>query len=100
MTYSIQLLPQARTDLQEIMAYYKERKKGLDARFFKHLVASIRLLHSNPLIFQVRYKRVRQAPIKKFPFWIHYLVDEQQQQVAIIAVLHSARDPRNWMERV
>ncbi|MEM6697043.1 MAG: type II toxin-antitoxin system RelE/ParE family toxin [Bacteroidota bacterium] len=75
-------------------------KDGLNTRFFKMLVNAIRALGKAPFLFQVRYKNIRQASIKKFPFWIHYLVDEDRQLVIFIAVLHSARDPRNWKDKM
>jgi plasmid stabilization system protein ParE len=50
-------------------------------------------------LFAVKYKGIRCAVIKKFPFSIFYLVEEEQQKVNIIAVLHNAQNPEIWEER-
>ncbi|MFZ2900821.1 MAG: hypothetical protein WA004_19470 [Saprospiraceae bacterium] len=52
----------------------------------------------NPLIFQARYKKTRQAPVKDFPMQVHYLV-EKAKRVVVLAVLHAARDPQVWKNR-
>jgi len=100
MSYSVKISPEAREDLQDILGYYKKQKDGLNVRFFKMLVNAIRALSKAPFLFQVRYKNIRQAPIKKFPFWLHYIVDGDRELVIIIAVLHSSRNPHNWKERI
>jgi len=97
--YSIKLLPEARTDIKDIIDYYEEQQSGLGARFFKQLLPSIRQISQHPAIFQIRHKKVRQAPVKKLPIWIHYLIEETEKQVVIIAVTHSSRNPQVWKDR-
>lgn len=99
MSYTIKLLPDARADIKDIIDYYEEQQDGLGARFFKQLVPAIRQVRQNPAIFQIRHKKVRQAPVKKFPIWIHYLIEEQEKRVVIIAATHSSRDPQVWKNR-
>lgn len=99
MSYSIKLLPEARQDIGHIIDWYNEQEAGLGARFLGNLAASIKSLAENPLIFQIRYKKIRQAPVKDFPMQVHYLVEEKAKRVVILAVLHAARDPKVWRGR-
>jgi plasmid stabilization system protein ParE len=41
---------------------------------------------------------VRRALTRRFPYAIFYLVDEEQ--VVVIAVFHSSRDPKEWKARL
>jgi len=82
-SYTIKLLPGARLDLKEIMEYYEEQQSGLATRFFKNLLPTIRRIRQSPVIFQVRYKNVRQA----------------DEQVVIIAATHSSQNPQVWKDR-
>jgi len=98
-SYTIKLLPGARLDLKEIMEYYEEQQSGLATRFFKNLLPTIRRIRQSPVIFQVRYKNVRQAPVHKFPIWVHYIIEEADEQVVIIAATHSSQNPQVWKDR-
>ena len=99
MSYTIKLLPDVRVDIREIVDYYEEQQDDLGARFFKNLVPTIRQISQNPAIFQIRHKNVRQAPVKKFPIWIHYIIEESAKRVIVIAATHSSRDPQVWKKR-
>lgn len=92
-------MPDAKADLKDIMDYYEEQQSGLAARFFKNLLPTIRRVRQNPALFQVRHKNVRQAPINKFPIWIHYIIEESDKQVVVIAATHSAQNPQIWKDR-
>jgi hypothetical protein len=37
--------------------------------------------------------------IKKFPFLVHFVVDEAAVVVEIFAVIHTSRNPTIWEER-
>jgi hypothetical protein len=38
-------------------------------------------------------------PVKKFPYMVHFTIDEVQQVVTVRAVFHTALDPKKWKER-
>jgi hypothetical protein len=35
-------------------------------------------------------------PIEKFPYLVHYRVNEQNKTVKVEAILHTNRDPQDW----
>jgi toxin ParE1/3/4 len=37
--------------------------------------------------------------MKKFPFMIHFTLDETQNFVVVHAVFHTSLNPKNWEER-
>lgn len=99
MSYGIKIIPDAQTDVRETIDWYNEQKDGLGRRFLQSLAATVRILSENPKIFQVKYKNTRQAPVRGFPFLVHYLFEEKKQRIVILAVLHSSRDPQVWKKR-
>jgi plasmid stabilization system protein ParE len=99
MSYSLKILPDARSDMREAIDWYNSQKKGLGTKFFKHLAEAMKLVLENPHLFQIRYKEVRQANIKTFPFQVHFFIDEERHDVVVIAVLHTSRNPQIWKDR-
>ena len=53
----------------------------------------------NPSGFAVRYKTIRTAIIKKFPYMVHYIVDQQIETISVLAVLCTYRNPESWVEK-
>lgn len=48
----------------------------------------------------VRYKDVRIAHLDKFPYSIHFYIDEPDQKIIIIAILHNRRNPAIAYKRI
>ena len=99
MSYKIKIDPAARIDLLESIQWYNRQQSGLGHRYYNHIQQSVKLIGKNPYFFQVRYKDLRMAPVKKFPFMILYIIDEDKKQIAITAFLHTSRNPKIWEER-
>lgn len=92
------LEPQALVDIQEAIEYYDEQQVGLGKRFETALNKHFSLLESKPY-FQNRYDDVHCFPIRKFPFMVHFTINETQKMVVIRAVFHTSISPSNWKSR-
>ena len=46
--------------------------------------------------FGIRYDQVRCLKIKRFPYLIHYQVDEATNLVTVVGVLHTSLDPDKY----
>ncbi len=99
MSWAIKIIPPAQSDITEIIGWYDEQKDNLGIAFFDALADSLNLLKVYPRLFQIRHKSIRQAPVKRFPFFIFYKIDEKLGLIIILAVLHGSRDPRVWKGR-
>jgi hypothetical protein len=62
------------------------------------LEAGFALVQRNPLTIQVKYESIRIHFIDKFPYGIHYLVDDKI--VRVFGVFHTSRSPKDWSERL
>lgn len=87
-------------DLQKAIDYYNSRKKGLGIRFYKAVKIQISEIKSNALGYQVRYETIRCAPLKTFPYTIHYSVNQDTKTMMIIALFCDYRDPKIWKFRL
>jgi plasmid stabilization system protein ParE len=95
--YKFIVLPNVRVDVREAKQWYEQKSPSLPKRFDKDLRATFKQLKLRPLSHAVRYKNVRIANLKVFPYAVHYIVKENT--VLITAVFHSASNPENWIER-
>ena len=98
MTFNLLVEPEALDDIQQAVDWYNMQKKGLGKRFFNVVRKSFKTLAKNPF-FAVRYDNVRCLSVEKFPFLIHYTVDEQNKQIQVFAVINTNRNPDLWIER-
>jgi hypothetical protein len=97
--YQIHIDKDAFADIKYAAAWYNEQQVGLGAKFIKQTKTQITSLKTNPLKCSVRYSNIRCLLVKKFPFLIHYSVDELNNIVEIFAVIHTSRNPKIWEQK-
>lgn len=93
MTYTVVIDNKALQDAQEAIDYYEEQQAGLGERFEKELNQQITLLEKNPF-FRIRYDQIRCLPLNKFPYMIHFTIDEPAKTISVMAVFHTAQNPK------
>jgi plasmid stabilization system protein ParE len=100
MTFKTIILFEAAQDFSEAKLWYKKTKvDGLAQRFSKTVKDTIKHLQKNPTMFAIRYKNVRIAHTEKFPYAIHFVIDNDT--ILITSITHNARDPKvNWDREV
>ena len=99
MSYTLEITEAAQEDIREAFLYYESQKEDLGTRFEAHITQAIEQIQQNPLHVQIRYGSTRVLFLKKFPYGIHYQVYQEKISILIIAVFHTARDPRKWKGR-
>ena len=98
MAYTVFIDPRAIWDIQEAIDYYDEQQAGLGKKFESALNNQLLTLEKNPF-FQVRYDEVRCLPLKKFPYMLHFTINEQEKLVVVRALFNTARNPKVWKNR-
>jgi len=87
--YNITYEPEANEDIRQISSWYEACKEGLGKEFRNEVRERIEeILTKNPKIRQIVYKNQRHLSLKRFPHKIVFLVDETNQNVQIIAIIH------------
>ena len=98
MAFKIKIEPEAYQDIQEGIDWFNEQEAGLGRRFHEEVKSTFKKLKVNPF-YQVRYDEVRCLPLKKFPYMLHFTINEQEGLIIIRAVFNTSRDPKSWKNR-
>ena len=98
MTQNIIIRPEAVDDIFSAYDWYEEQQLGLGAEFAQELSNNMDLIIELPKMYSELYRGIRRALLKRFPFGVYYLVNEETN--IVLAVLHLAMDPERWKSRV
>ena len=88
----------AMSDIEASVEWYNMQSPGLGTRFGKQVSQQINSLKNNPEAYGVRYLNVRCMLVKKFPFLVHFTIDNNM--VGVFAVFHASRNPMIWAKRM
>lgn len=89
----IRFTPEAETELAEAREWYAHQREDLDLEFMQSIDDALSLIITNPNQYPKVYRSLRRCPIRRFPFAIFYDVADE---VEVIAVFHSRRNPERW----
>ena len=99
MKYKAIIQIEAVRDFQEAKLWYEETKvNGLVQQFANAVKSTITNLQKYPTAYATRYKNVRIAHTEKFPYAIHFFIDNDL--IVIIAIIYNGRDPKITFDRV
>ena len=97
MSYELVIKPQAEEDAGEAALWYNEQRENLGIEFLEELGEALSRIKINPFLFQTKYRNVHVAFCRRFPFGVYFIVE--RNQVFIIAILHTSRNPMIWKRR-
>jgi plasmid stabilization system protein ParE len=98
--YKISISEAALTEFDEAYLYYKSIEDELGVKFANSINSEYVRLCQNPYLFKEVGKAVRQCIVETFPYVVHYKVIETEQEILIISVFHTARNPKIWKNRL
>jgi toxin ParE1/3/4 len=90
--------PLAEIDLKEAFDWYELQQPGLGLKFISFVDKKIKFVSSYPLRCPQKFKNVRVAVVERFPFVIHYLLNDDK--VIIISVYHTSRNVKKIKKRL
>ena len=96
MSYKLLITPDAETQLDEAVLYYKNRaSKRVALDFLSEFKNSCQSI-LNVIHFQFFFDEFRAVPMRKFPFLLFYTIDENQKVIIIKAVFHTSQNPDKY----
>src|SRR3982751_5951176 len=98
--FGIVLRKETQFDLDEIFSWYEEQKEGLGFEFIDSFEEILNKIAFNPYYASFILEDARSASLKRFPYEVIYRIDDNQQQVRIIAVIHQHRNPEWFRNRI
>ena len=99
MAFDVKVKSSAKIDLFKAIAYYNKINPALSRRFFTEFSGLEALLKTKPH-FAIKYKTIRTCKLKSFPYLIHFVVDEKNKLVTIIAVTFGRRLRTDFENRI
>lgn len=97
MGYKIEVLLSAQTEIEKAYNYYSELSDDLPIKFKKELKSTYGNLAINPF-YRRRYKNFRAIPLKKFPYLLFYIIEENKKKIKIISCFHTSQNPKKYPE--
>ena len=97
MSYSLSIRKEAEADIPEAFEYYESCRKNLGADFILCIEESITRIEKTPRQYKIIHKTVHRALVRKFPFGIYYVLDNEKN--IIFGVLHARKNPKHWQAR-
>ncbi|PWB22837.1 type II toxin-antitoxin system RelE/ParE family toxin [Flavobacterium sp. HTF] len=92
MVFKIKILPLAEKEIDESIEFYESRSKGLGKQFLTYLRSYLKVLKTNPELFEIKKQPVyREMTLVKFPFVIIYEIIGTD--IIIHSVFHTSRNP-------
>ena len=96
--YRLEATPAVELEVVAACEWYEREQIGLGFEFLGELRAAYLKIVDNPLAYQVLRSGIRRALTRRFPYAIYYSIEGEV--LVILAVLHTARDPAEWQQRI
>jgi plasmid stabilization system protein ParE len=94
MTRRVVLQSNARDDAREAARWYERERHGLGRRFRSELSGAIDRISTNPFQFPELEQGTRRALLRRFPYGVYFVIEDDR--VVVRAILHLHRDPDTW----
>jgi plasmid stabilization system protein ParE len=72
------VLPAAEAEITEAFRWYENKNEGLGSEFMRALDATLSTVKRSPTLFAVIHKQVRRAMLRRFPYGVFYLYEDDQ----------------------
>ena len=95
MKFIVEYNPEFFNDLVHAVDWYNDKQANLGKKFFNKVKQQTAKLSTSALLFAVKYDDIWCMRIEKFPYLVHYRVNEQTLTVKVEALFHTSRDLKN-----
>jgi len=95
MNYKIIVSPLAKEHTNKAYHYYNKISNKVAKNFIEEVKQAIKELRINPF-YQIKTKKYRAFPLKKFPFLVFFEVEESINTIKIIAIFNTHQNPENY----
>ena len=90
--YTALYLDEVESDIAVAKQWYAEQQIGLDVRFAAAVKKTVSNILEMPSSYALRYRNIRIAHTKVFPYNVHFYIDDTKEQVVIIGIVHNKRN--------
>jgi plasmid stabilization system protein ParE len=97
-SYRLIIRPEAELDIQAAFEWYEAQTLGLGSEFVRAVDVCLSGIGRNPFAYPKVYKQVRRSLIRRFPYGLLFVVE--QDLIAVVACFHGKRNPKSWQDRL
>ena len=97
--FTVEILPQAQDDFLDAVKYYRDIDEKLGKRFIKITKSTVNDLKKIAM-YQIKYDQMRLRIIHKFPYTIHYIVNEEHKTINIYGIRYAPSNPETWSRTI
>jgi hypothetical protein len=91
--YKIEFSPQALSDTEDAVNFYNQQLWGLGNKFISDLESTYKAIILNPFFASVKYDNIRCAALKRFPFSVHFTLNEKEKTALVVSVFNTWKEP-------
>jgi len=91
--------PAARDEVMDAQDWYEKEAPGLGRHFSTAVAVAVERIACNPLQFPIVYKQIRRALLRRFPYAL-FFIQEQDDSLTVLACFHGSRAPARWQRRM
>jgi toxin ParE1/3/4 len=89
--------PEAEADLADAKAWYDHQRPELGDDFLRRVGETLSSVERMPELRGKFFEELRVALVDRFPYAVVYRIDDEQ--ITVVAVYHTSRNPRGWQDR-
>jgi len=93
----IKLSPFAEQDIEASVEWYNLKRDGLGSEFAVEVSVMFERIKENSLQFPKKYKEMRKATLKRFPYIIFFVVSNNI--AFVLGIFNTYRNPKIMQER-
>lgn len=95
---NVRFLTLAQQEIDEAVVWFNEQVDGKGMEFLVELTRVVRLVKAYPFASTEIETGVRKRLFARFPYSLIYGVEDRT--IVVVAVAHSRRGPRYWLDRI
>ena len=97
--YKVLYLDEVENDIAVAKQWYAEQQEDLDVRFSAAVKETLLNILKMPSAYAVRYRNIRIAHTKVFPYNVHFYIDDAHAQIVVIGIVHNKRSNALFLDR-
>ena len=96
MIWKVEVDSMAEKEIFSAIEYYEKANPAIAEKFEEAIEIAIQKLKSHPY-FEVRYNQKHCLPLKRFPYMLHYQLEEDLKLVYVTGCIHTSLNPdKSW----